>query len=678
MPEPTPADHNNRRLFSRLFYLSLLLMLAVFWSSGHSTGYNSDEMDMNAYGKANIAYYQSGGKDTGFMHPTLNDGSEMARTLPYYGSVYEYLLIGINRVTGLEHTRYEFAVRHLVTQFFAVLCLLFTGLIARRLSSDRAALLTIWLLFLTPMFFGHALFNTKDIPFAAAYIACLYFLIRVLDEWPRSGIGVYTGLCLALLLALGTRIGGLLLPACWLPLFLLRFRKTLRTPGTSWKSLRRPLLLLGGSFALCLVLLVLTWPFLLRNPIGHLVQALTAARQFPQRIPLPFEGELIDSLTLPSRYLLQVMMLTIPLVILIAFAVSLVLLLINRLDWMKPAVWLILLAAVVPVAYAMATGMPLYSGWRHFLFVYPCMILLITYVLELLMRRIRRPALRWLPAAAMAAGILPAALWGFRNHPYEYTYYNELAGNFKEAYYNYETDYWQISVREAADWLMQHELRTNGRDSVTIGTNAYSFLCHYLKKNYPGVPVRVASISYRTRAQQEWRYAILNTLFISPQKLVRYYPPKGSIHEVTIDGLPITAIVRDTVRLDLQAVEAMNKGEYLKLDSLMTLYLASPIGQDNESVWSLAAMAKATTNDPAQGIAYAQKILQLDDGDFLGNLAMGLSLMQVQRAPQSITYLERAEAISESDLGKLLLMKAYEQTGNKGKAEVLRKKLAKQ
>ena len=72
--EETLPKSNNENLFRKIFFGSLVLMLGILWISGYDSGFGSDEMDMNIYGKANIAYYTSGFKDTTFLHPDHKDG----------------------------------------------------------------------------------------------------------------------------------------------------------------------------------------------------------------------------------------------------------------------------------------------------------------------------------------------------------------------------------------------------------------------------------------------------------------------------------------------------------------------------------------------------------------------------------------------------------------------------
>ena len=152
----------ENKWFQKIFLGSLVLMLAILWIGGYDSGVGSDEMDMNIYGKANITYYSSGFKDTSFLHPDHKDGVVLPTTLPYYGSGFEYFATGL---TSIVQDEYEYNTRHALNQFIAILALLFTGLIAAKISDYKTAIISIWLLFLTPIFSGLAIFDTKDIPF---------------------------------------------------------------------------------------------------------------------------------------------------------------------------------------------------------------------------------------------------------------------------------------------------------------------------------------------------------------------------------------------------------------------------------------------------------------------------------------------------------------------------------
>jgi hypothetical protein len=99
-----------------------------------------------------------------------------------------------------------------------------------------------------------------------------------------------------------------------------------------------------------------------------------------------------------------------------------------------------------------------YDGLRHFLYLLPLLSALAA------MGFIRtadygKAAVRTAAWALALLGAAPVAVQAVRLHPYEYVYFNELAGGFPGAYGRYETDYWVASMKEAVLWLRAHEIK---------------------------------------------------------------------------------------------------------------------------------------------------------------------------------------------------------------------------
>ena len=362
-----PTIENN--WFRKIFFGSLLLMLGILWISGYDSGFGSDEMDMNIYGKANISYYTSGFKDTTFLHPDHKDGVVLPATLPYYGSGFEYFATGL---TSILHDEYEYNTRHALNQFIAILGLLFTGLIAAKIKDYKAAIISIWLIFLTPIFSGLAIFDTKDIPFLSAYIASVYYSILFFKQLPKPSSKTLIGLAFSLWFLLSIRIGGILMIGFIGFYALLEFRKN----KEAQQSLKIWLPRLLGTIVLAFIFMVLLWPFVLQNPSENIVKTLNVVKDFPQKILVAFDGEYIDSLTLPKNYLPKMMSISIPLAISIALIIGLfAALFFWKKNSFKNEMLLLLLSGLAPAVYAVYSGMPLYNSWRHLLFIYPSIVL---------------------------------------------------------------------------------------------------------------------------------------------------------------------------------------------------------------------------------------------------------------------------------------------------------------
>src|SRR4029077_17046232 len=79
------------------------------------------------------------------------------------------------------------------------------------LAGPRVGFLAALFLALTPNYYGQMFNNPKDVPFAAAMVWALYYLVRLAPELPRPRWSLVAKLGLAIGMALGIRGGGLLL-----------------------------------------------------------------------------------------------------------------------------------------------------------------------------------------------------------------------------------------------------------------------------------------------------------------------------------------------------------------------------------------------------------------------------------------------------------------------------------
>ncbi len=346
-------------LLKKVFFFSLLAMLLITLVSGYNCGFNSDEVEMNNYGKANHAYYASGGKDTAIT-------GVYYKFLKYYGNAFEMIAVGVNKLTGNIDGPNEFNTRHIVNQVIALVGLLFAGLLARKFSKNwQVPIFTAWMLFLTPSFMGHFAFNTRDIPFCTGYIATIYFIVGFLEELPEPSWKAALKVMVAFAFTTNIRIGGFLLLVylfLFLALYLATNSKLLQATLKNIGGLAVKLgtILVGG-----VALVIVTWPYMLMSP-SSLIEALGVAKKFPLKVAINFEGGTISSLAVPSHYLPEYMLITIPIVITICIVGGAVLYFARRGKYDVKLGLLGLFAILFPVIYAVSTDAALYSSWRHF------------------------------------------------------------------------------------------------------------------------------------------------------------------------------------------------------------------------------------------------------------------------------------------------------------------------
>src|SRR5262249_46626779 len=131
--------------------------------------------------------------------------------------------------------------------------------------------------------------------------------------------------------------------------------------------------------------------------------------------------------------------------------------------WLRAALVLLVVAALLPICIAVVTRPAMYNGIRHFVFVTPPLAALGGYAAASLLDRLAQ----WSRTALLAGAAL--LVFGFalpiiefvRLHPYQYTYVNHLAGGVAATDGRYMRDYWGLSFRQAAAAL-QARLAADG------------------------------------------------------------------------------------------------------------------------------------------------------------------------------------------------------------------------
>ena len=370
IPEITPPSHPNDAFLRKIFRFSVIGMMVLASLLSFSTGINGDDEYQVDYSEKLVNYYTTFGADTSALY--IEKGN-----MHYYGGFFDLTTGLINSALGFDEfdTGYH-KVRHLFNALMGILAIFFVGLFVYEIAGWRAAVLAIWMLFLSPRFLGHSMMNPKDIPFAAGFAVSLYFMVRLFRTLPKPDWRNALGLALGIGLALATRAGGLLLIA-YLGLFAgldFLFKYGVKGLSTHAKLVGQYVAWSLGAAVVGYVIAILFWPAALVDPIGHPIAALTEFAQLGVKIRLLFEGENVMSDDTAWYYPLIWVTKTIPLYVLLGFLGSFALLprMLKKYD--KTAVLLAYFATVFPIAYIIYKDSILHDGWRHLMFIYPSMI----------------------------------------------------------------------------------------------------------------------------------------------------------------------------------------------------------------------------------------------------------------------------------------------------------------
>ncbi len=512
---------------SRKWPCLLLLALVVLAASTVTDyGYSWDEQVRATQGEQKLEYYQA------ILSGDRDRVRQLGQRADRYPGFFDLNLALLRRISPMN----DVDTGHVFAAVFGVLGTVGVWKIGGLIGGIPVAFAGAAFLALFPAWYGHMFINPKDIPFATGYIWSLFCFSLWIRNYPKITLKLVTATGLIVGATMAVRVGGAVL-YCYMGLFALLALgaialKEKPEPGAFLKMIAAPLgMKCAASFAISATVLLAYWPAAHRNPFSHATESLAAVTNFAWELPVLFQGSYMPAPELPATFVHQILLLTSPFGILLAWfagAVFAVSWLANK--WKdyrehggasltRENVILVLLAFSVlfPLYYIVLRNSTLYNGIRHMMFVLPPAAVLAGYAAVRLHRYVcergsaeRRAdvadedspvlaggptggnpsikddssetnpvvtggpatgnsgaaegtetadpgksagalAFRFVIPAVFIVLYLPVVSAMIRLHPYQYVYYNALAGGFPNAVERYETEYWVTAYRETAD-----------------------------------------------------------------------------------------------------------------------------------------------------------------------------------------------------------------------------------
>lgn len=568
-------QENKNNIWFWAFVVIAAALLFIMPIMSRSAGNSGDEDAFQIpQGKNVINWYKTDGADSTCM--TFNN-------LKYYGSSFDVVTEFINQKLHIDNIH---QTRHIMNSLLGWLAILMVGLIAYAFGGARAGVFAMLLLFLSPRFLGHSFNNPKDVPFAAGIIASIYGMILFFKQFPKVKWYTYVILILSIALSISIRIGGLILFGYFgllglMYIFFMLMQKkpmaadhfvTDNTKGE--KSGMLILKMIGMALVTCIVGYfagLLLWPFAMESPIKNPLEAYKLMSNFDVAIRQVFEGTMQWSDMLPWYYTPKFILMTIPVAVIIGTILFFVF------CWRKKNdrfwAFFIFFTFFFPVFWIVFTRANVYGGWRHAMFAYPPMVVAAGWGFDGLVKWIEKKVSKTMVVNICSVVVLLLLLIGpirhiVANHPYEYVYFNELAGGTKKAFGNYELDYYYHSTREAAEWVKANaEKRPDGKP-VLVSTWHTASVNYFLRNDT--ADFRVKFVRWYERENSDWDYAIFTVTGINPDYLKsKAFPPKNTVKTIDVDGVPIAIILK---RDDKTGIEANQLKEANSLDSAAMLY----------------------------------------------------------------------------------------------------------
>lgn len=571
---PTPASVNTPWKLIWQFCMALVFIAMTIMS--FSYGISGDEIDMNNYGNAILDYFTSFGAEKNAL--AMPKELDRDGVIHLYGGFFDLVAAIVNKVSPFD----IFTTRHILNAWAGFLAIFFASKIALRFIGYRAAVLTTLLMFLAPFFLGHAMNNPKDIPFAAAYIAAIYCFIRFYDKLPNVSWKDYILPVISLAIAIDIRVAGILI----IP-FMVVYHVLYMMMGGEHKPQLKP-----TAVAIAIISVTgylgasIFWPFALQNPVSNPLYALSELSNFKMILAQLYEGERIPSTDLPKSYLIKNFFITSPYILIAGLCIFPFFIMKN--DRKEKTIGLLFIAftTIFPVLYIIYKGSNVYHAWRHILFVFPGAALLSAYGLDRLMTYFGSKSGRMAVAVLIGLGMLEPLSFIVGTYPNTVTYYNGFVGGVKSAYFNYETDYYYNSVKQAADWFKKNELPKIPKDKkIILGSNASHILLEYFR----GVDnVEVRYIRFYERSMHDWDYGIFHRALVPGEMIENQsWVVNGTLFTAEVKGLPLCIVAKRLSKLDLEAFDLFKQDK--TLDGIEKLIQYNKIDRKNEIVNNVLA-----------------------------------------------------------------------------------------
>lgn len=569
-----PADN----LWKKILWASFAVIFVLMTVMSFSYGLSGDEVDMNEYGKAILKYFTSfGGDQTVFNmpHEFNRDG-----VIQYYGGFFDIVCAIFNKFSPLG----EYPTRHMLNAWAGFLAIFFAARIAVKAFNYQAGLFCAWLMFLSPFFLGHAMNNPKDIPFATAYIAAIFCIIRLFERMPKPTIADYAYAILAIGITIDVRVGGILLiPYLFVFAAIIIITKNFfQDNKLSYKDWVKPLSIvavlgyLAGS---------LFWPYGQKNPISNPITALQEMSNFKVSILQLWEGTKVPSNELPSSFILKSFMMSNSYVLLAGLAFMAFFIWGARKHQSAAIIYFVVFTGVFPVFYIIYSKANVYHSWRHAMFAFPSLAIAAAGGWYFLSKNLENRKFKY--GMAIAAVLLLEPLTFIAStFPNTVCYYNAIGGGVTGAYSNYEMDYYYNSVKQDADWIKKNIVpNIKPGDTVVIGCNAAHLLSKYLTE-YKNI--RVDYVRFRERNQKAWDYSVFHIALVPDEEIkARTWLSKSTVFKSEINGCPLSAITKRPSYDDLKGFAALNEN---KVDSALA-YFNNFMKTDPDNIEMLSILA---------------------------------------------------------------------------------------
>jgi len=280
--------------------------------------------------------------------------------------------------------------------------------------------------------------------------------------------------------------------------------------------------------------LYILWPALWGEPVKTFIQVFFKFANYDVWDgKIKFAGFNIPVQSPPKIYLPVIMSVTTPIVQLILWLVGIFALPIvaKKSDWEKPFIFYSALffvwASYLAIIIMKST---LYSGWRHVEYIFASLVILSVYSLEWLKKKYSKKIFNIILGVVFVS-LLNSFYWIARNHPFQYVYFNFLAG--KNWAKNWEHDYWWVSSKQLLEFLTKESKKDPNTGYVTFCAGD----TNHIPLNLNLIPLEERAL-VKLSCREDYEYFLYNSNILGNNKPQGFHP----VYEIKVDGQVISSV----------------------------------------------------------------------------------------------------------------------------------------
>ncbi len=599
------------------FFIISALILVLMPMLSHSYGQSGDEWLQIEYGQHIWNY---------FFHAdpralNYDDMSLQYQGQQFYGGFFDFIM-------EIFHHWFPaiplLLLRHFFNALMGALLMVFTGLFAQRLSKQwSVGLIALLFIIFSPRIFGESMNNPKDIPVACGFIIGMYSWLALMQDFPKKHLRNALGIAIGFGITFGVRSAAGLLQIgyfCIMSLLYYFTNKDFKAllVADNNKLLKKGILIAAVAVMIGYIIGLLTWPWGLQSPLSHPIESLKEMTNRSVTLRVFFEGVFRPNSNQPWYYELKWIMISNPAIVVASVGLFLGLWLKAKKEYGFFAASFLLFAAFFTPLYMIYKKSSVHDTWRHLFFIYPFWVTMAALGLNLVSGFIKNKQAQFIPFIVAVLGLTPAIAWTIKEHPNQYVYFNEFVGGIAGANGYYDTDYYQNTGLQSADWIIKNAKKIPGK-KITVASNMLGFDKYFAKDTSW---ISWYYVRYNDRHQKDWDYYVNYSRYVSAEQLQNgKWPPTNASYMVKAGGVAIGAVLERKSKAGIDAFAALQQKDFAKA---ATLYAeCTKADPTDENALANYAIALASTGNLDGAIQAMNQAVTLDAGrgDFYQMLA---------------------------------------------------------